>query len=133
MARGSEALRRVESLGLCGTDGVVSGVSAMIGIELDSPAGNAVAIVFWAGVWWILSAMSLQWLTPREMPNVPDEKRWHVRAPLTPAPLLDRCADTVSCCFESVGTYRHFHGALSADRAARVLLRVLRPGPEHVG
>lgn len=54
-------------------------LSEAIGVELDSPAGNAAAIVFWAVVWGFISMISLRWLTPRGLPSVPDEKRWHVR------------------------------------------------------
>ena len=67
--------------------------SAAIGADLDSPAVNAAAIVFWAGVWWIVSAISLQWLTPRGLPTVPDEKRWHVRPSADRALRRGRYAD----------------------------------------
>jgi hypothetical protein len=60
---------------------VLSEISAAIGVGLESPAFNAVAIVFWMFAWWVVSAISLQWLTPRGLPSVPDDKRWHVRAP----------------------------------------------------
>lgn len=66
----------------------LSELSAAVGVELDSPAGNAAAIVFWAGVWWIFSAISLQCLTPRQIPSVTDEKRWHVRTPPRPRALV---------------------------------------------
>eukprot|EP01043_Picozoa_sp_COSAG02_P031449 COSAG02_NODE_2053_length_9994_cov_7.402628_5_plen_72_part_00 len=64
-------------------------ITVLVGVEPDSPGGNAVTIVFWVGMWWIFSALSLQWLTPRGMSNVTDEKRWHVRAPMHPGSYLN--------------------------------------------
>jgi hypothetical protein len=69
--------------------------SAAIGADLDSPVVNAAAIVLWAGVWWMVSAISLQWLTPRGLPAVPDEKRWHVRPSTNRALRRGRCADAL--------------------------------------
>lgn len=49
------------------------------GVELGSPPGYVVMCLFWALVWSAVSFLSLEFLTPRGLPNVPDEKRWQVR------------------------------------------------------
>ena len=103
------------------------------GVAIGSPSGYVVMCFFWALVWGVVSFLSLQFLTPRDLSNVPDAKRWHVRLSLRPfahrrerAAVLTRRLTLVCvrcCCRQWARTVSScFHAALTALLACYYLM-----------